>query len=292
MKINKILEKKKTVSFEIFPPKNKEGDISSIYSTVEKLKDLNPDFISVTYGSGGSTIGKTIEIADVIKNEYKIESVAHFTGVVSTKKDANDFCQKLKECNVENILALRGDKPQDASIVCSNDFQYSNDLVAHIQRNFPEDFSIAGACYPEVHQEADCMENDLKALKAKVDAGATFLITQIFYDNNYYYHLVREARKIGINVPILAGIMPALNAKQLLRTTKLCGCTVPYDLITKIERYYNNDAAMQEVGINYAVHQMIDLIANDVDGLHIYTMNRPEIAKNIFAQIPNILKDL
>ncbi|OCN05645.1 methylenetetrahydrofolate reductase [NAD(P)H] [Erysipelotrichaceae bacterium MTC7] len=291
MHIDQILKKKKTLSFEIFPPKNKTGDISSIYHTVEALKDLHPDFISVTYGSGGSTIGKTLEIADVIKNTYGIEPMAHLTSIVSTKEDVDAFCTCLKESHVDNILALRGDMPLDDSVVCPKQFSYATDLITHIKKQFADDFCLAGACYPEVHQEADCFENDLKALKAKVDAGATFVITQIFYDNNYYYRLVREARKMGIDVPILAGIMPALNAKQLLRTTRMCGCTVPFELSTRIEKYYYNDEAMQEVGISYAVNQIIDLIANGVDGLHIYTMNKPEIAKNIFAQIPHILKD-
>lgn len=290
MKISYILKQKKTISFEIFPPKNKSGDISSIYQTIEELSHLNPDFISVTYGAGGSTVGKTVEISSVIKNTYGIESVAHLTCITSSKEDVLKYCNELKEKNVDNILALRGDQPLDSTGEVNSDFAYAKDLSKFIHEEFPDEFCISGACYPEVHQEADCFENDLTALKEKVDAGAEYLITQIFFDNNYYYRLVKEACKIGIDVPILAGVMPALNSQQLLRTAKLCGCTIPYQLSTEIQKFYNHPEAMQEVGINYAVHQIIDLVANGADGIHIYTMNRPEIAKSIFSNIPSILK--
>lgn len=289
MKISDILKHKKTISFEIFPPKNKSGDISSIYQTIEELSHLHPDFISVTYGAGGSTVGKTVEISSEIKNTYGIESVAHLTCITSSHQDVMKYCNELKANKVENILALRGDKPLEAETIHTT-FTYAKDLAAFIHEEFPNDFCISGACYPEVHQEADGFEKDLLALKQKVDAGAEYLITQIFFDNNYYYRLVKEARKMGITVPILAGVMPGLNAKQLLRTARLCGCSIPYELSTQIQKFYNHPEAMQEVGTNYAVHQIIDLIVNGVDGIHIYTMNRPEIAKRIFASIPSILR--
>ena len=161
-----------------------------------------------------------------------------------------------------------------------------------IREHFPGQFCLSGACYPETHQEADGFKNDLQALKKKVDAGAEYLVCQIFFDNKYYYRLVREARKIGIQVPILAGIMPITNAKSLIRMTRMCGCSIPYQLSTMIEAHYDNPAVMQEIGINYAAQQMIDLITNGVDGIHIYTMNRPEIAESIFRNIPNVLKEL
>ncbi len=293
MKISEILKNKATISFEVFPPKNNQGDISSIYHTISELAQLNPDFISVTYGAGGSTKGKTVEIASKIKNDYHIESVAHLTCISSTKEEVIKICQQLKENNVENILALRGDYPKDQQFDKEHlEFHYAKELDQFIKQEFPDDFCLSGACYPETHQEADCFENDLKALKEKVDAGAEYLITQIFFDNQYYYRLVKEARKRGINVPILAGIMPITNSKSLLHTAKMCGCSIPYQLSTMIESYYHYPEAMKEIGINYATHQIIDLITNGVEGIHIYTMNKPEIAQAIFKNIPTVLKEL
>lgn len=293
MKISELLKTKATISFEVFPPKNKEGDISSIYYTIDELAKLNPDFISVTYGAGGSTKGKTVEIASKIKNEYNIEAVAHLTCISSTKEEVLNICKELKENNIENILALRGDYPKDLSFDKNHlEFHYAKELNEFIHQEFPDTFCLSGACYPEVHLEASCFEDDLKALKEKVDAGASYLVTQIFFDNSYYYRLVKEARKRGITVPILAGVMPITNAKSLLHTAKMCGCSIPYQLSTMIESHYHSPAAMKEIGINYATHQIIDLITNGVDGIHIYTMNKPEIAKAIFDSIPTVLKEL
>lgn len=293
MKISDILKNKATISFEVFPPKNKEGDISSIYYTIDELAKLNPDFISVTYGAGGSTKGKTVEIASKIKNDYHIEAVAHLTCISSTREEVIEICRQLKENHIENILSLRGDYPQDDSFHKDHlEFQYAKDLNHLITQEFPQQFCLSGACYPEVHTDAACFEDDLMALKEKVDAGAEYLITQIFFDNNYYYRLVKEARKRGITVPILAGIMPITNSKSLLHTAKMCGCSIPYQLSTMIESYYHYPTAMKEIGINYATHQIIDLITNGVDGIHIYTMNKPEIAQTIFANIPTVLKEL
>ena len=295
MKISELLKEKATISFEVFPPKNKEGDISSIYYTIEELAKLDPDFISVTYGAGGSSKGKTVEIASAIKNKYQIESVAHLSCITSTKEDILTECRALKEHNVDNILSLRGDYPageEEKYRGMDLEFHYASELNGFIRENFGDSFCLSGACYPEVHQEADCFRDDLEALKKKVDAGAEYLITQIFFDNSYYYRLVKEARKIGIDVPILAGIMPVTNAKSLLRTAKLCGCSISFQLSTMIETYYNYPEAMKEIGINYAAHQIIDLITNGVDGIHIYTMNKPEIAQRIFGNIPTVLKEL
>lgn len=213
------------------------------------------------------------------------------TCISSTQQEILDICQQLKDNNIENILSLRGDYPQDG-LQHELAFHYAKDLNQFISSHFPDDFCLSGACYPEVHQEASCLEEDLKALKEKVDAGAEYLITQIFFDNHYYYRLVKEARKRGITVPILAGIMPVTHSKSLLRTAKLCGCSIPYELSTMIESYYHYPQAMKEIGINYATHQIIDLITNGVDGIHIYTMNKPEIAKAIFQNIPTVLKEL
>ena len=293
MKIAELLKRKATISFEVFPPKNKEGDISSIYYTIDELSKLNPDFISVTYGAGGSTKGKTVEIASKIKNEYNIEAVAHLTCISSTKEEVLKMCEELKENNIENILALRGDYPKNEKLDPDKmEFQYAKDLDEFITKHYPDTFCLSGACYPEVHQEAACFEDDLKALKEKVDAGAQYLVTQIFFDNSYYYRLKKEAKKRGIDVPILAGIMPITNAKSLLHTAKMCGCSIPYQLSTMIESHYHSPKATKEIGINYATHQIIDLITNGVDGIHIYTMNKPEIAKAIFDSIPTVLQEL
>ena len=292
MKIAELLKKKATISFEVFPPK-KDGDLNSIYKTIDALANLKPDFISVTYGAGGSTKGKTVEIASKIKNDYGIEAVAHLTCISSTKEEVLEMCKQLKEHNVENILALRGDFPKGVEIdKDSLSFHYAHELTSLIQDEFKDDFCISGACYPEVHPDASCFEDDLNALKMKVDAGATYLVTQLFYDNKYYYRLVKEARRKGITVPILAGIMPVTNSKQLLHTAKMCGSSIPYELRSMIETYYNHPEAMKEIGINYAIHQIIDLISNGVDGIHIYTMNKPEIAQAIFDRIPTVLKEL
>lgn len=294
MKIEEILKNKSTISFEIFPPKNHDGSIDSIYKTIDALSYLKPDFISVTYGAGGSSKGKTVEIASKIKNVYHIEAVAHLSCIASTKEEILNVCDELKENNIENILSLRGDYPNDPTFVRSEnpDFKYASDLNKFIYEHYGDTFCLSGACYPEVHQEADSFEEDLKHLKEKVDAGAKYLITQIFFDNHYYYRLVKEARKRGITVPIIAGIMPVTNAKSLLHTAKLCGSNIPYELSTMIERFRDQPKAMREIGVNYATRQIIDLITNGVDGIHIYTMNKPAIAKSIFEAIPEVLKGM
>ena len=185
MKISELLKKKATISFEVFPPK-KDGDLNSIYKTIDALANLKPDFISVTYGAGGSTKGKTVEIASKIKNDYGIEAVAHLTCISSTKEEVLEMCKQLKEHNVENILALRGDFPKGVEIdKDALSFHYAHELTSLIQDEFKDDFCISGACYPEVHPDATCFEDDLNALKMKVDAGATYLVTQLFYDNKY-----------------------------------------------------------------------------------------------------------
>lgn len=293
MKIDELLKQKQTLSFEIFPPKNDDGNIESIYKTIDALAHLKPDFISVTYGAGGSSKGKTVEIASKIKNDYAIEAVAHLSCITSTKQEIIEICQELKENNIENILSLRGDYPsqyKDQDLF--TDFNYASDLNTFINEQFEGDFCLSGACYPEVHQEAESFEKDLQHLQEKVNAGAKYLVTQIFFDNQYYYRLVKEARNRGIEVPILAGIMPATNAKGLLHTAKLCGCNIPYSLSTMIERFRDQPKAMREIGVQYATMQILDLMTNGVDGIHIYTMNKPSIAKSIFESIPEVLKGM
>ena len=287
MKISEILKNKSTISFEVFPPKNKEGDISSIYSTIEGLAKLSPDFISVTYGAGGSTKGKTVEIASVIKHEYGIESVAHLSCISSTKEDIKYECERLKEAGIDNILALRGDYPADATNFDPEnlEFHYASELNEFIGEHFKGQFCLSGACYPETHQEADGFKKDLEALKKKVDAGAEYLVTQIFFDNDYYYRLVREARKIGITVPILAGIMPITSAKMINTTINLSGASIPKALSDLIATYGENPSDMRKAGIEYAARQINDLAEQGMHYVHIYTMNHSETAKEICGLI-------
>ena len=287
MKISEILKNKSTISFEVFPPKNKEGNISSIYSTIEGLAKLSPDFISVTYGAGGSTKGKTVEIASVIKHEYGIESVAHLSCISSTKEDIKYECERLKEAGIDNILALRGDYPADATNFDPEnlEFHYASELNEFIGEHFKGQFCLSGACYPETHQEADGFKKDLEALKKKVDAGAEYLVTQIFFDNDYYYRLVREARKIGITVPILAGIMPITSAKMINTTINLSGASIPKALSDLIATYGENPSDMRKAGIEYAARQINDLAEQGMHYVHIYTMNHSETAKEICGLI-------
>ncbi|WP_294578132.1 methylenetetrahydrofolate reductase [NAD(P)H] [uncultured Thomasclavelia sp.] len=292
MKIIDKLMKKPTLSFEIFPPKKNDGDISSIYATIDELAKLKPDFISVTYGAGGSTTRNTVEIVSKIKRDYDVEPVAHLSCIDATPEQLTQVLNQLKENKIENILALRGDYPKDYDPqTAPHCFKYASELNEFITKNYPDTFCLSGACYPEVHQEAPSLEADLDALKKKIDSGAQYLITQLFYDNNYYYRLVREARLRGINVPIIAGIMPATNSRSLLNTAKLSGSNIPYTLSASLERFRNNPKAMREVGLNYATNQIIDLITNGVDGIHLYTMNRPEIVKEILLRTENIFKE-
>lgn len=289
---NLFTGKKPVISFEIFPPK-KDGDIETIYDTIDGLKDLNPDFISVTYGAGGSTSKKTIEIASIIKNKYYIESLAHLTSVSLTKDKLKDILTELKKNNINNILALRGDFPQDMleEDKLNRDFQYASDLVAEIKNN--GEFSIGGACYPEGHLESINLMDDISNLKKKVDSGADFLITQLFFDNEYLYKFKEAALKNSINVPISAGIMPVTSKKQIERIVELSGATLPAKFIRIMDKYEHNPQALKEAGIAYATEQIIDLISWGVDGIHLYTMNRPETARKIIqniAQIRNALE--
>ncbi|MDO4467881.1 MAG: methylenetetrahydrofolate reductase [NAD(P)H] [Bacillota bacterium] len=287
MKIHELLKNRPTLSFEIFPPKNHENDIESIYKTIEELVDLNPDFISVTYGAGGSTSRNTTKFASLIKNKYGVEAVAHLSCINTTKEEIDKILKNLKEENIENILALRGDYPKDGNLT-AQDFQYASQLTEYIEETFPNTFCISGACYPETHFEAPDFETDLMNLKKKVDAGAKYVVTQIFFDNQYYYRLVREARKIGIHVPILAGIMPVHNPKQAKRIASMSNCSIPYDLACMIDKFAHSKQAGIEVGLHYATYQIIDLMTNGVDGIHIYTMNKPEIAREILNRTEHL----
>ncbi|MGN0687040.1 MAG: methylenetetrahydrofolate reductase [NAD(P)H] [Oscillospiraceae bacterium] len=287
MKISSLFEKGKTVfSFEIFPPK-KGGSIDTVYSTLEALSDLHPDFISVTYGAGGTAAGcSTREIVSLIKEKYHTESIAHLTCVNSTKADIDRIIAEFRQYGVENVLALRGDINPD--IPPKEDFKHASDLIEYMKPRSNLHFS--GACYPECHSESKDMIEDIRYLRKKVDAGAEHLISQLFFDNSHFYDFLEKARIAGINVPIEAGIMPCVNAKQIHRMVSMCGASLPPKFAKMIQRYGDNDEAMRDAGIAYAVDQIIDLVANGVDGIHLYTMNNPYIARKISESVEKVIR--
>lgn len=287
MKIAELFKPDKTVfSFEIFPPK-KDGSIDTIYSTLDGLSDLHPDFISVTYGAGGSEANViTSEIAGLIKRKYNTESIAHLTCVNSSKEDIDFQLEQFKKQGIENVLALRGDINPD--IPPKKDFAHASDLISYMKER--SDLGFSGACYPEGHVECESLDKDIENLKIKVDAGATHLISQLFFDNSSFYKFIEKARAAGINVPIEAGIMPCVNAKQIQRMVGMCGASLPSKFTKMISRYENNPEAMRSAGIAYAVDQIIDLCANGVDGIHLYTMNNPVIARKIAESVSSVIR--
>lgn len=290
MKIKELFEKKRTVmSLEIFPPKL-TSPVETIYSTLNALSDIKPDFISVTYGASGKAKDRTVEIASKIKNDYGIESLAHLTCISSTKEDIRRIFDEMRAGNIENVLALRGDIPEDPDFEFPNPlhYQYARDLVREVKAE--GNFCIAAACYPETHIECDSKVKDIKHLKEKVDEGVDFLITQLFFDNEIFYRFMEEIDLAGINVPVSAGIMPVLNKNQILRITNLCGCSIPPKFQRILDRYEHNPEALKEAGEAYAIEQIIDLIAWGVRGIHLYTMNKAETAKRIMSNIEHIRK--
>ena len=289
MKIVDILNSKKVVlSFEVFPPKKQEA-LESIKNTATGLTALNPDFISVTFGAGGSTQGYTADIAQAIENQGTA-ALAHLTCVRSTREALTNIISNLKEKNISNVLALRGDFPKDAvegENVFPSGLVHASDLVALLKK---EGFCVGGACYPEGHPESTSRETDIENLKHKVDAGVDFLTTQMFFDNDMLYSFLYRLQSAGIHVPVLAGIMPITNANQVSRMVDLSNAYIPRKLLAICDRFKNSPEAMKQAGIAYATDQIIDLISNGVRGIHIYTMNKPEIAKAIISNIDEIIK--
>lgn len=274
-------------SFEVFPPK-RTSKVSTIYSTLADLKKLNPDFISVTYGAGGSDNCKaTVEIANAVKNHYDIESIAHLPCISLSKSDAIEQLSKFKEIGVSKILALRGDLPLNESSA-KTDFKYASDLVKFI-KEYDSSFDVLGACYPETHYESKSWQEDIEHLKIKVDMGVSTLISQLFFSNDLFYTFIDRIHKYGINVPVEAGIMPVINCKQIERMVDLCKVKLPQKFVTVMNKYRDDPNAMLEIGIAYAVDQIIDLAANGVDGIHLYTMNNPIVATKISNAVTNVL---
>lgn len=289
MNIRDILNRKKTLSFEVFPPKKNTEDLNSIYKTLDNLKMLNPDFISVTYGAGGSNSKNTAEIAGHIK-EIGIEPLAHLTGGPSKPEQIKQILAILKSKNIENILALRGDKPQDFNKEYCKYFKHATDLIQFINNN--NNFSIGAACYPEGHPESDNFDEDIKYLKQKEDLGAKFFITQLFYDNKYYYELIEKARSKGVNSPIIPGLMPLINPQSITRIIDMCGTAIPSNFKDSINKYKHNTKVLEEIGISYCVYQVIDLLTYGAPGIHLYIMNNSNLAKQIHERLINVFSSV
>lgn len=285
MYTSELFQRKTVFSFEIFPPK-KTSSINTIYDALQKMCRLSPDFISVTYGAAGSGSNVTVKIASDVKNQYGIESVAHLPCINLTKENVLKVLENLKQSGIDNILALRGDISPDSTP--QTDFRHASDLIAFIKGN--GNFNIIGACYPEGHLESGGFVKDIQNLKIKVDAGTNQLISQLFFDNSYFYSFLERAEIAGIHVPIQAGIMPVTNKKQIERMVLLCGATLPKKFIKMMEKYENNQIAMRDAGIAYAIDQIVDLIAQGVDGIHLYTMNNSYVAAKINEAVSNLLK--
>lgn len=273
------------MSFEIFPPKRDEA-LKSIDETLGILTELKPDFISVTFGAGGSvTNSKTVEIASKIKKNFGIEAVAHLTCLNYSKDEIIEMVNNLKANDIDNILALRGD--HNPNLAPKNDFMHASDLITFVKQH--SDLGISAACYPEGHPEAPSLSEDVINLKRKVDAGAQHLVSQLFFDNDIFYRFIELCKVAGINVPIEAGIMPVINKAQIERMVGLCGASLPDNLKRMLDKFADNKEALFDAGIAFATNQIIDLLAAGVDGIHIYTMNNPKVAMKICDSIKNVI---
>jgi len=293
-----LFKKQFVFSFEVYPPK-KTAPIEVVYRAIDDLSKLAPDYISVTYGAGGgaATATATVKIADYIKSTHDIEAVAHIPSINLTRDQASSLLARLQDRNIMNILALRGDRrPEDDTSTQQqpSEFRYASDLVSYIKQieaaNPPsKQFNIIGACYPEVHPEAKDAESDLANLETKVEAGTTQLLTQLFFDNAAYYRFLEKARTANINIPIQAGILPLISARQGAFIIKLCNPTVPAKLQAIFDKYADDDKSFRAAGIDYATTQIVDLIEQKVDGIHLYTMNNPETATTITKAVYPLL---
>ncbi len=285
MYINDILKNKsRLLSFEVFPPKA-DSDISVIYTALDKLKLLNPDFISVTYGAGGGTRKATTEIANYIEKECNIPALAHLTCVALNEDMLEGIIKEFLNNDIHNVLALRGDRPKNMSVEDFNNrqYKYASDIIPIIKRD--SNICVAGACYPEKHIEAPSLNSDLDNLLLKQSKGASFFISQLFFDNNAFYNFIDKAVTKGIKVPILAGIMPIISVKQIDTTISLSGSTIPPKFQNILDKYGNNPTDMYKAGIDYAITQINELINFKVKGIHIYTMNKPDICMEIVKNI-------
>ena len=282
MRITELLRQEApTFSLEVFPPKTSEK-YTETAENARKIAALKPDFMSVTYGAGGGTGAYTTQIAAGIQRQYGVPTLAHLTCVSSTREHVRDMVRIYRENGIENILALRGDIPADGSV--SRDYRYASELIRELKAE--GDFCLGGACYPEGHIEAPNRKEDLKHLKEKVDAGLDFITTQMFFNNEVFYNFLYRAREAGITVPVIAGIMPITSPRQLQRSAALSGTDVPRRFRAIVDYFGDNPAAMKQAGIVYAAEQIIDLLANGIRHIHIYTMNKPDVAEGILRICP------
>ncbi|MCQ2309304.1 MAG: methylenetetrahydrofolate reductase [Bacteroidales bacterium] len=288
MKINDILHRKKTFSFEVFPPNPQTVDINNIYGTIDALQQYHPDFVSVTFKSTGDFAQNTINLASYIKKNTAAEPLVHLTCGALDENDVDNIAQVLNNEGLENILALRGDRPADFDGDYLKHFQHASELMGHLKSKY--DFCLGGACYPEGHIECSSLYEDLVNMKIKQDMGAEFFVTQLFYDNNYYYRLMRAAKKIGITVPIIPGIMPLTSTKMFNKIMNMAGASIPFEMRVLFDKFQNDKLAMYEIGIAYSVNQILELLANDADGIHIYTMNNAKVAGDIYERIKNVIE--
>lgn len=287
MKIIDLLnEDKVTLSFEVFPPKT-SSRYENVLKAAEKIASLNPNFMSVTFGAGGGTSAHTVALAKDIHEKYGVEVMAHLTCVSSTKEHVESMVEQFKENGIENIMALRGDIPSDGKV--GEDYQYACQLIKELKEK--GDFCIGAACYPEGHVESPSIKEDIQHLKEKVEAGADFLTTQMFFDNNVFYNFLYKIKEAGIDVPVVAGIMPITNAKQVSRAVQMSGTSIiPYHFKMMVDAFGDNPEIMKQAGIIYASEQIIDLIANGVKHIHVYTMNKPDVAEGIMNNLSELLK--
>lgn len=288
MKIRNLLDKDEfAISFEVFPPKT-QINYESVETATRNIAALKPEFMSVTYGAGGGTSEYTVSIAKDLQQRYEIPMMAHLTCITSTQEKIANQLSLLRENGIENILALRGDIPEGMEEEAKNrSFEHASDLIAEIKKH--GDFCIGGACYPEVHPDSETQKQDIENLKKKVDAGCEFLVTQMFFDNNILYNFLYKIREAGISVPVMPGIMPITNAKQMKRTIKLSGTQLPQRFIRILETFGDSPQAMRQAGIAYATEQIIDLYANGVKKVHVYSMNQPMVAEAIMNNLSDIL---
>ena len=290
MKLTDILnDGKLSLSFEVFPPKT-DTAFNSVKTATEEIARLNPSFMSVTYGAGGGTSQYTLDIAKNIKEQYNVPMVAHLTCVSSTKETVAERVEAMKQAGIQNVLALRGDLTPELEKGDRSKWAYRHavDLI-HDIRESGADFCIGGACYPEIHPESTNQNEDIKYLKEKVDAGCSFLTTQMFFDNNLLYNFLYKIREAGITVPVIPGIMPITNANQVDRAMKLSGSFMPQRFKSLVDKFGYSPEAMKQAGIAYATDQIIDLFANGITNVHVYSMNKPDIATKIQSNLSDIL---
>ena len=291
MKLTEILNSEKlSLSFEVFPPKT-DSSFNSVKVATEEIAKLRPSFMSVTYGAGGGTSQYTLDIAENIKKQYCVPMLAHLTCVSSTKETVLERIEAMKNAGIENVMALRGDLTPEMENQDRSKWAYRHaiDLIRDIKES-GADFCIGGACYPEIHPESADQKEDIKYLKEKVDAGCSFLTTQMFFDNNLLYNFLYKIREAGITVPVIPGIMPITNANQIDRAIKLSGSFVPQRFKSLVDKFGHSPEAMKQAGIAYATDQIIDLFANGITNVHVYSMNKPDVAAKIQSNLSEIIK--